>query len=172
VAEQIDHYQWEKRTFPWLYIEEVLVAEQRTLTPAYILHGAIAALKWRGRCRRDFETGDGRVCQLGALAVAASFDADVWRFLQDATFEELDQRERVLIAAAQILARVEAPMQPVHEMSLRRLVTLLSDSNDIASDSEVFTFLARAARVAAVRASWLPVWRGAARLAEKAGARS
>ncbi|GAA2860998.1 hypothetical protein [Nonomuraea rubra] len=29
VAEQIDHYEWEKRTYPWLYAAETQIAEQR-----------------------------------------------------------------------------------------------------------------------------------------------
>lgn len=157
VIEQIDHYQWDQKTFPWLYAAEVEVAEQRTLTPAYLLYGAIAALEVRGRCRGDFERGDGRVCQMGALAVAAGHDADIWRLWRDLTVEELDEPALVLVAAAKILAKVEAPLQPVHEMSLGRLVTLLGDSNDVASDAEILDFLAKAAHEAA-------------RLAEKAGA--
>lgn len=135
-----------------------------------ILNAAIGVLQRRGRCRGHFETRDGKVCQLGALAVAAGHEPDLWMGLRDLTFEKLGQADRVLVEAARILAQVEAPMQPVREMSLDQVVTLLGDSNDIASDSEVFTFLSRAARVAAARESWRSVWRGAARLAEKAGA--
>lgn len=148
VARQVDHYQWEKRTFPRLYLEEVQIAEQRTLTPAYVLHTAVAVLTVRGRCTSDFEKSDGRVCQLGALAVAVGFDADTWRLWRDLTVEELDGQALVLVAAARLLAQVEAPLQRIHEMSLDRLVMLLGDSNDIASDKQVFGFLAEAARLA------------------------
>ncbi|MEU6709907.1 hypothetical protein ABZ897_00395 [Nonomuraea sp. NPDC046802] len=123
-----------------------------------ILHGAVGVLMRRGRCRNDFEKSDGRVCQLGALAVAGGFDADIWRLWRDLDVEELDDSALVLVEAARILAKVEAPLQPVHEMSLERLVSLLADSNDIATDEQIFDFLAKAAHEAA------------SRLAEKAGA--
>ncbi|MFI7125912.1 hypothetical protein ACIBQ1_09475 [Nonomuraea sp. NPDC050153] len=131
-----------------------------------ILHAAIGVLQQRGRCTGDFLKSDGRVCQLGALAVAAGQPADLWRFLRDLDFEDLIPEDRVLVEAARILAKVEAPLQPVHEMSIERLVSLLGDCNDLASDTQVFTFLARAANVASIRARWRSAWRGAARLAE------
>lgn len=126
------------------------------MTPETILHAAIGVLERRGRCRNDFETADGKVCQLGALAVAAGQHADLWRVLREMEFEDLAPTDRVLVEAARILAKVEAPLQPVHEMSIDRLVTLLGDSNDIASDAEIFDFLTKAAHEAS-------------RLAEKAG---
>ncbi|MEO3869422.1 hypothetical protein ABGB18_11370 [Nonomuraea sp. B12E4] len=127
------------------------------MTPEMILNGAYGALLGRGRCQGDFETGDGRVCQAGALAVATGQPADVWRYIRDLEFEELDPSDLPMVEAAKILAKVEAPLQPVHEMSLNRLVTLLGDSNDVASDAEIFDCFAKAAAEAA-------------RLAEKAGA--
>lgn len=122
-----------------------------------ILHTARGVLERCGRCVGDFELGDGRVDQLGALAIAAGADADMWRFWRGFTFEELDEHTRVLVEAARILAKVEAPLRPVHEMSIERLVSLLSDSNDMASDAEIYDFLAKAAHEAS-------------RLAEKTGA--
>jgi hypothetical protein len=85
------------------------------------------------------------VDQLGALAIAAGHEADMWRFWRDLPFEELDDATLALVEAARLLAEVQAPLQPVRTMTLNRLVMLLGDSNDIASDEEIFDFLAKAA---------------------------
>lgn len=113
-----------------------------------ILNAAIGVLKQRGRCVGDYETGDGRVDQLGALAIAGGESADIWRFWRDFEFEELDGHALVLVEAARALARQEAPLQPVDRMSVEQLVTLLGDANDVLSDAGVLTFLARAAQAA------------------------
>ncbi len=116
-----------------------------------ILNAAIGVLQRRGRCRGHFETRDGKVCQMGALAVAAGHEPDLWMGLRDLAFEKLGPADRVLVEAARILAQVEAPMQPVREMSLDELVTLLGDSNDITCDAEIFDFLTKAAHEAGLR---------------------
>src|SRR5690606_32904861 len=113
-----------------------------------ILNAAIGVLKQRGRCVGDYETGDGRVDQLGALAIAGGETADIWRFWREFAVQELDGHALVLVEAARALARQEAPLQPVDEMSVEQLVTLLGDANDVLSDAGVFTFLARAAEAA------------------------
>lgn len=120
-----------------------------------ILNAAIGVLERRGRCLGHFQTADGKVCQLGALAVAAGYEADLWMGLRELAYDDLDACDRVLVDAARILARVEAPLLADCEMSIDRLVGLLGDSNDVATDAEVFGFLAKAAHVAGVECAAL-----------------
>jgi hypothetical protein len=114
-----------------------------------ILNAARGVLERRGRCIGDFELGDGRVDQLGALAIAGGEAPDIWRFWRDFETEDLDGHALTLVEAARLLAEVEAPLQPVREMSIERLVMLLGDSSDIATDAQIDDFLTQAASLAA-----------------------
>lgn len=114
-----------------------------------ILNAARGVLERRGRCIGDFELGDGRVDQLGALAIAGGHDADMWRFWRDLAIEDLDADALVLVEAARLLAEVQAPLQPVRSLPLHRLVMLLGDSNDLATDVQILGWVGQAACLAA-----------------------
>lgn len=113
-----------------------------------ILNAAIGVLERRGRCIGDYETGDGRVDQLGALAIAGGESPDIWRFWREFTIEELDGHALVLVEAARLLAEEEAPLEPVRVMPVDRLVMLLGDANDTLTDTQVLDFLGQAAKAA------------------------
>jgi hypothetical protein len=118
------------------------------VTAFEILTGAVGVLQRRGRCVGDFEVGDGRVCLLGALAVAAGGDADLWRFLREFDMADLDVQDAPLVEAARLVAEVIAPLQPVRRMSIDQLVTLIGDAHDAATDQQIFSVLSSAAEAA------------------------
>lgn len=117
-------------------------------TPEAILHGARGVLERRGRTKGVFAASDGRIDQLAALAIAAGFGQEAWMVIRTLEFEDLSRDYQTLVEAARLLAGVEAPLQPVREMSLERLVMLLGDANDVISDGQAAEFLAKAAALA------------------------
>ncbi|MFI6594901.1 hypothetical protein ACIBHX_01565 [Nonomuraea sp. NPDC050536] len=119
------------------------------MTPETILNATVGVLERRGRVTGRFETPDGEVDQLGALAIAAGEQPRVWLSIRILDYEALDPCLRLLVDAARILAEVEAPLCRPEDLPLHRLVMLLGDSNDVATDAEVFDFLVRAADAAA-----------------------
>lgn len=73
-----------------------------------ILNATIGVLARRGRCFGGFEYA-GKCCVLGAMAVAAGADPDVWLALQEMPEVEMASGDRELVAAARFLAAVVAP---------------------------------------------------------------
>lgn len=118
------------------------------MTPETILNAAIGVLERQGRCKHTFGRTDGPVDQSGALALAAGYAPNAWKVIRHLDYEDLTPGRRALVDAARFLAEAEAPLQPVREMPLHALVMLLGDSNDIATDEQVYESLAKAAALA------------------------
>lgn len=121
-------------------------------TPELILNAAIGVLQRSGRCFGDFAR-DGKVCVLGALAVAAGEPASMWWGLQEAESEHrLKPSDVVLIEAARTLARVVAPARA--DLDLDSLCTAVGAWHDGASasrppgDGVVYEVLQQAAHLA------------------------
>lgn len=119
-----------------------------------ILHATIGVLARKGRCFGGFEYA-GKHCVLGAMAVAAGADPDVWLALQEMPELEMDPADRELVAAARCLATVVCPEQAVADLETVCVhVGRWHDGNRWRGDmepktSEVFEALTKAASLAA-----------------------
>lgn len=118
------------------------------MTPETILNAAIGVLKQRGRCKHRYTTITGRVDLLGALAVARGSEPDLWMGLRELLPGDIYGNEKTLVDAARYVVKVVAPLQPADEMSVNRLAGVLGDTNDCATDEQVYEWLAKAAALA------------------------
>lgn len=120
-------------------------------TAEAILNAAIGVLGRRGRAFGTYEMSGGEVCVMGALAVAAGFEADRWMGLQAAPQDSLSAADLTLIGAARLLAGVVAP--PLGDVDVEDIVRLVGHWHDgerhpgdvQPKNSEVFAALAAAA---------------------------
>ncbi len=126
-------------------------------TAENLLNAAIEVLERRGRCRENFVLADGSVDPLGALAVAAGEEPDIWMGLRELPESQIVGADRVLVDAAWYLVVVAVPHVDSWQFTVDDMVSLLGDWADRASDAEVFAALAKAAhatrQVAALHAS-------------------
>jgi hypothetical protein len=119
-----------------------------------ILHATIGVLQQRGRCFNNYEYA-GRVCVLGAMAVAAGQDPDLWVALQELDEGEQARKDAELVRAARLFASVTVPR--VADADLEDLCVEVGrwhDGERLPGDvrpenSEVFEALAKAASLAA-----------------------
>jgi hypothetical protein len=124
------------------------------MTVETILHATIGVLQRRGRCFNNYEYA-GKVCVLGAMAVAAGQDPRLWVALQELDEEERAREDRELVAAARLFASVAVPS--VAEADLEDLCVEVGRWHDgerrpgdvRPENSEVFEALAKAAHLAA-----------------------
>lgn len=121
-------------------------------TPELILNAAIGVLQRSGRCFGDFVKG-GKHCVLGAVAVAAGKPPHVWWALQEAQAENrLKASDRVLIQAAQCLARVvarDADLDDLDDVCCKIGAWHDGGYGEQPSDDDVYDALRVAARLAA-----------------------
>lgn len=113
-----------------------------------ILNAAIGVLQQRGRCTGEFVVQDGTVDTLGAMAVAAGMEPQIWQGLQELPAIQIVGRDAVLVGAARVLAGLVAPLQDTATMPVGRLVSLLGDWSDLSSLAEIYDALTKAAHLA------------------------
>jgi hypothetical protein len=119
------------------------------VTPETICPTAIGVLLERGRCRTSFTDEQGRVDRLGALALAAGFEPQVWLDLRQVQKDEdLTPDQLALVEAARLVAHVEAPCQDPHLLPLDRLVMLVGDGEELITDGQACMSLAKATALA------------------------
>jgi hypothetical protein len=119
-----------------------------------ILHATIGVLQQRGRCFNNYEYA-GKVCVLGAMAVAAGQDPRLWVALQELDEEEQARKDCELVAAARLFASVAVPSVATADLEdLCVEIGRWHDGERLPGDarpenSEVFEALAKAASLAA-----------------------
>ncbi|GGK62211.1 hypothetical protein Sme01_04170 [Sphaerisporangium melleum] len=115
------------------------------MTPENILNAAIGVLEMRGRCRGNYELGDGSVDPLGALAVAAGLEPDDWMGLRTLPESQIAGGDRVLVDAAWFLVAAAVPRVETWHLPVDDMVRALGDWADCASDAEILGALTKAA---------------------------
>lgn len=118
-------------------------------TTENLLNAAIGVLQTRRRCQGHFVLIDGSVDPIGALAVGAGEEPDVWMGLRELPESQIAGVDRVLVDAAWTLLGVAVPHVDAWQMAVNDVVRLLGDWADAASDDEVYDALTKAAHVAA-----------------------
>jgi hypothetical protein len=122
-----------------------------------ILTDAIGVLEQRGRSFGTYLNRQGEVCVLGAMAMAAGTDHDIWEGLGLYPEDEWELGDAELVEAARILLTLLPIEVDLNDLPIEDLVEHIGDwhdgvwngeNRDAPTNAEVFGVLADAARLA------------------------